>query len=72
MIKELTSYSRYVLSYRLLEFAEEVTKNEAFESLCPERIEVLDFDEEDLNTFKLVRSEEKERGKDRLKFYQSP
>ena len=57
MIKELTSYSRYVLAYRLLEFAEEVSKGETFESLCPERIEVLDFDEEDLNMFKLVRCE---------------
>ena len=61
-----------MLAYRLIEFAQTILKEDTIESICPEKLQVINFDEEDLNIFTIVRADESDRIKDRLKFYQAP
>ena len=61
-----------MLAYRLIEFAQAIVREDTIESICPEKLQVIDFDEEDLNTFSIVKAEESDKIKDRLKFYQAP
>ena len=61
-----------MLAYRLIEFAQAIVREDTIESICPEKLQVINFDEEDLNIFTIVRADESDRIKDRLKFYQAP
>ena len=70
--RQLSDYSKYVLAYRLIEFAQEIVADNQVESLCPEKLTLVNFDEEDLNNFAIVKNEDSEGVKERLKFYQAP
>ena len=61
-----------IVSVKLVEFGLSLINKKKIESLCPEKILVLNFDLNNLNTMKMTVNIMFQKNHDKMKFYQAP